>query len=100
MKLNAEAVAEEKATSLEKVLEQITVDGNFNAQCFWKIRKAMGRKDPMCTSVINEDGKEVYGVEGIKKGGIHKGRPADPPGGRVGKTGQNRTLGRGRGGGN
>ena len=67
LKLNAEAVAEEKATSLEKVLEQITVDGNFNAQCFWKIRKAMGRKDPMCTSVINEDGKEVYGVEGIKK---------------------------------
>ena len=30
-------------------------------------------------------------------GGIHKGRPAEPPGGRVRKTGQNRTLGRGGG---
>ena len=30
-------------------------------------------------------------------GAIHKGRPADPPGGRFGKTGQNRTW-RGEGG--
>ena len=67
LKLNEEMVAEMRSDALEKILEQITVDGRFDTQGFWKIRKAMKRKSPMCTSVIDEKGREVYGEEGIRK---------------------------------
>jgi hypothetical protein len=67
LKLNEEAVAEIQATALEKIIQQITTNGKFSTQGFWKLRKATNNKTPQCTSVFNQDGKEVFDAEGIKK---------------------------------
>ena len=67
VKINEESVAERKAEALEKIIQQVTVDGNFNSQGFWKLRKALNNKTSACASVRNKDGKEVYGEDGIRE---------------------------------
>ncbi len=67
MKLNEEVVAEIKTEIMAKIIEQMTREGKFSAEGFWKLRKAMRMKTQMCTSVITEEGTEVFGEEGIKE---------------------------------
>ena len=67
MKLNEEAVAEKKAEVMEKIVEEMVSNGEFSSQGFYKLRRAMKNKSPICTSVVNTEGQEVYGDTGIKE---------------------------------
>ena len=52
-------VTRRKAERIKEVVNQMTIDGNFNVHKFWKIRKSNKKKQQDCTSVI-KDGREVY----------------------------------------
>ena len=55
-----------RAERLKEVVEQMTIDGNFNVQKYWKLRKSGNRKRQTCSSVI-KDGEEVYDDDLIMK---------------------------------
>ena len=66
MKLNEEAVSERQTEAMKKILEEMTTNGKFTANGYWKLRRATKSKTPDCTSVYNTEGNEVFGKEGIK----------------------------------
>ena len=47
-------------------LEQITIDGEFDSQKFWKLRKSHKTEDQSCSSVIVDD-TEVFVPDQIKR---------------------------------
>ena len=67
LKLNEEKASEKKAETFKVILNQLTEKEKFSAQGFHKLHKALTGKSPLCTSIINDKGQEVFGEEGIKE---------------------------------
>ena len=66
-KSNAEEVARRNSENIRSTLNNITVDNSFSPNNFWELCKGNRRtKNGMATSVITENGNEVYGEEMIK----------------------------------
>ena len=64
--IQTEDVTRRRAERLKEVVNQMTIDGSFNVQKFWKLRKRNNKKQQTCSSVIR-DGKEVFEDDQIMK---------------------------------
>ena len=64
LKLQKEDVTKKRAERIVEVANKMSIDGNFNIQKYWKLRKSMKRNNQTCSSVIR-DGEEVFITEQI-----------------------------------
>ena len=63
----AEIIANSKKKKVVKTVKQLTVDGNFSPNEFWKLKKIMCPQSKMeKISVLLENGDEVIGDEAVK----------------------------------
>ena len=64
VEIDIEQITKNRAENLKKVVSEMTIDGQFNAEKYWKMRKSHNKKHQTCSSVIR-DGKEVFEPEQI-----------------------------------
>ena len=66
-KSNVEEVAQKNSQNIRNTLSNITVDNSFSPNNFWELcKRNRCSKNGMTTSVVTENGNEVYGEEMIK----------------------------------
>ena len=64
--LDKEEVLERKAQNVQKVMRDISVTNQLSVQSFWKLRKTMSKNYRVCTSIVKDNGTEVFGAETIR----------------------------------
>ena len=66
MDLSIEEVSKLKAERIQRVVKQVTIDGEFDTQKFWKLRRSQKAAVQSCSSVIVDD-TEVFVPDQIKR---------------------------------
>ena len=62
---NVQEVAETRSIEFMKRLKQLSVDDKLSLDAFMKLRKSYVNKSSVLSSVVNEKGVEVFGVDAI-----------------------------------
>ena len=64
-KANSLEVSKQRADKLAKRIEQLSLDDKLSLDGFWKLKKSYINKDSVLSSVLTDEGVEVFGTDGI-----------------------------------
>ncbi len=65
IKINTEEVAINVKENIQRNLQNLTIDNKFSPDQFWKMCRRSKQNSTNCTSVINENGVELFGEDTI-----------------------------------
>ena len=63
IKLNTANVAAAAKERVKTTLRKLTIDKNFSPNQFWELCKKYKNNQPSCTSVVANDGRELFGED-------------------------------------
>ena len=64
-KVNSEEVSKKRADMLAKRIEQLSLNDKLSMDGFWKLKKSYINKGSVLSSVVNDQGVEVFGTDAI-----------------------------------
>ena len=66
-KLNLDRVGQIRCQKVKDAINELTQDGDFSQNAFWKIRKKLNLKGETGTSIVLSSGVEVFSESGIRE---------------------------------